>query len=211
MKFKAQIPTSLLRVGISFISTFILVCLEPLSWIQSSRMFYRKILKQVVADGRDRGSPAPSPKYCTKPASRLQAGTVLSPLTQHEAKSHPTLALSLSYSVSWFHPHLPHFSWYHLNTTGRWNLYIAHKHSRMRNTLKTSQLSQLQRTYSLAARPRPPRCSGCWRPQESLLHAVIFLNQQPSAQNHQETPHHPELMTWPPSCGSCPGRRGKVF
>lgn len=116
VKFKAQIPTSLLRVGISFISTFILVCLEPLSWIQSSRMFYRKILKQVVADGRDRGSPAPSPKYCTKPASRLQAGTVLSPLTQHEAKSHPTLALSLSYSVSWFHPHLPHFSWYHLNT-----------------------------------------------------------------------------------------------
>ena len=72
--------------------------------------------------------------------------------------------------------------------TGRWNLYIAHKHSRMRNTLKTSRLSQLQRTYSLAARPRPPRSSGCWRPQESLLHAVIFLNQQPSAQNHQETP-----------------------
>ena len=97
------------------------------------------------------------------------------------------------------HPHLPPFSWYHLNTTGRWNLYIAHKHSRMRNTLKTNRLSQLQRTYSLAARPRPPRSSSCWRPQESLLHAVIFLNQQPSAQNHQETPTPPppSRSWWP--------------
>ena len=103
------------------------------------------------------------------------------------------------------------FSWYHLNMTGRWNLYITHKHSRKNNTLKTSRLSQLQRTYNLAARPRLPRCSGCWRPQESLLHAVIFLKQQPSAQNHQETPSHLELMTCPPSCGSCPGCRGKVF
>ena len=112
----------------------------------------------------------------------------VTPHPAHEAKLHPTLALSLSDRVSWFHPHLSPFSWYHLNMTGRWNLYITHKHSRKKNTLKTSRLSQLQRTYSLAARPCLPRYSGSWRPQESLLHAVIFLKQQPSAQNHQETP-----------------------
>lgn len=162
MKFKTWIPTSLLKVGISFISTFILVCLEPLSWIKSSRMFYRKVLKQVVADGCDRGSPAPSPQYCTKARQPAASGHCpVTPHPAHEAKLHPTLALSLSYSVSWFHPHLSPFSWYHLNTTGRWNLYITHRHSRKRNTLKTSRLSQLQRTYSLAARPRLPRCSGC--------------------------------------------------
>lgn len=42
---------------------FNLVGLEPPTWIQSSRMFYRKILKQMVVDGREWDPPASYSQY----------------------------------------------------------------------------------------------------------------------------------------------------
>lgn len=109
IKFKTWILTNWLNIGILFIPTFIFVCLEPLSWIQSSRMCYRKGLKQVAAGGRDRGSPASSSQYCTRenPAASCAGAAPSSPHPPREARLRHKLALSLAYSISWCHPHSP--------------------------------------------------------------------------------------------------------